>query len=239
MRDRAERGKGLRRLLAGALLLLLFPVGAVAVPQGEQEEDRSADPTAGISRYNAKIRDQALYRKDGYLYADLRLTGAFIGEVRDRIDSGLEVTFKYTLEVLRKRGWWFDRRVVHREVLTRVVRDTLAGRYILSRDLDDEEVARTSTDDPAVMREWMTRLEGIPLLPVAEAGAREGEKEPRLTLRVRAKVRDDFILLFVPWDFETGWERLVLPLGEIPEAAAAEGEAEDAGGAGPAAGGTG
>jgi hypothetical protein len=229
MRDRAEEGKGLRRLLAGVLLLFLLDLGAAASQQREPEEDPAADPTAGVARYDARIRDLALRSEGGAFVSDLRLTGAFIGEVKDRIDSGLEVTFKYTLELMRKKVWWFDRRIARREVVTRVVRDTLAGRYILSRDIDGEEVARTSTEDPEAVRRWLATLEAVPLLPVAELEREEGDEESRLLLRARAKVRDDFILLFIPWDFETGWERVVAPLGEILGAPGPEGRAEGEG----------
>lgn len=199
-------------LAFGVLFLPLAP--DLAAQTGER--DPADDPTAGLSRREAGIEDLRLYSDGDRLYADLDLSGAFISEIRDRIEAGLEVEFTYTIELYKKRKWWFNRRLLHARVTTKVRRDSLAGTYELILEMDEEELDRATAEEAWEVEEWMSRLRDIPLIGLSDLPQEDGEDPVRILLRAKAKIRDEFILLFIPWDFETDWEKVVLARDEIP-----------------------
>lgn len=239
-------GRDLFRFLA--LLLLLCLLCASPSVLGAQP-DFASDPTAGLARKDARIRNLEMRLEAGMLKADFRMTGAFIKEVREHIDSGLPLTFTYRIELYKKRKHWFDLRLVNAKIETRVHRDTLAGRYELTRFLEGEKVANSTTKDQKVMRTWMSEVNNLDLIPLSRvpldesqpseavgseknhgsAESKKGKKpkekkkveEPdpqRLYLRVKAKIKDEVVFFFIPWDFETDWTKLVLPISTLEKA---------------------
>jgi hypothetical protein len=226
-----------RRLLglAGALCLAVWlafpaaaqqggpPVAQEPAPLAAQEASPAAEPEPsppsgeqvpqppGIARFEARIEEMELFENARHLYTSFALEGALVPRVRDQIRSGLEVSFSYRVELVKKHTWWVDKMLAKRKVMTRVAHDPETGRYHLTRFVDDVVDDSAVTEDEEVMRRWMTRVERLPLLPAAEFPA-----EGKMVLRVRAKVHDDFVLLFIPWDYEAPWGRLIVRPGQIP-----------------------
>ena len=141
------------------------------------------------------------------LYATLAVTGAFDGELREQIATGLPVTFSYFLEVARRRALWFDKVLVHKTVTTTVTLDTLTRQYSLTRRVNDEVTETSVAVDEAEMMRWMTRLDHVRL---ADPSALEGVEDGSLYVRVKSRFQRKFILYFIPWEVETGWERVRL-----------------------------
>ena len=141
------------------------------------------------------------------LYASFALREAFSDDVRESIDSGLPVTFTYFLEVARRRPFWFDKILVRKSVATTVTYDTLTHQYSLSKRVNDEVTETSVAVNEADMMRWMTNLERVRLAdPTTLPGAEDGS----LYLRVKSRLQKKFILFFIPWDVETGWEKVRL-----------------------------
>jgi hypothetical protein len=146
---------------------------------------------------------------DHDLYVSYTVDGAFTPEVREAIESGLPVTFRHDVELVRRRALWFDRTLVRKAVTTTVTYNTLTHQYSLARAINDEvtetKVAINETD----MMRWMTRLERI---RVADPSALEVEPDDVLYLRAKSLVQRRFILFFIPSSTGTDWVKIGLSL---------------------------
>jgi hypothetical protein len=141
------------------------------------------------------------------LYATFGVRNAFTGEVRERIASGLPVTFTYFLEVARRRPLWFDKILVRKTVATTVTYDTLTHQYSLLKRVNDEVTETSVAVEESEMMRWMTTLERVRLAdPTALGWADDGS----LYVRVKSRLQKRFVLFFIPWDVETGWEKVRL-----------------------------
>ncbi|MFQ5700776.1 MAG: DUF4390 domain-containing protein [Acidobacteriota bacterium] len=143
------------------------------------------------------------------IYVSFEVKGAFTEEIRERIDSGLPVTFQYDMEVSRRRAFWFDKTLVRKKITTTVSYDTLTRQYSLSKKMNGE-VAETSVavNDPDMMR-WMTHLDRIRLGDPTALGAIGKDS---LYVRVKSRLQRKFLFFFIPSSLETGWEKIGLSL---------------------------
>ena len=132
------------------------------------------------------------------------LRNAFTPEMVEAFKSGIEITFKTTVEVDRIYRRWFNR-PMGRVRYTRSVRyDALSRVYRLHRDDGDELLA-----DVLAALDRMTRFEVV--VPVT------GDVEKGKPYRARVRARLDKVGLSEPlqsifffsslWDVETGWAR--------------------------------
>ena len=187
------RRLGIAALVAGFAFLATL-ASTLAAPSAEAERPRTEG--LSVSTLNADVTGHDLY-------ASFALSEAFSDEVRDRIDSGLPVTFTYFLEVARRRPLWFDKILVRKSVATTVTYDTLTHQYSLSKRVNDEVTETSVAVNETDMMRWMTNLERVRLAdPTALPGAEDGS----LYVRVKSRLQKKFILFFIPWDVETGWD---------------------------------
>jgi len=177
------------RILVGILALTLLgfpPVGSLAGP-----------PAPGISEISGTIRG-------GEARVRFTLQNAFTPEMVEALKSGIEISFKTTVEVERVYRRWFNRPMGQVRYTRSVRYDALAGVYRLHRDDGDELLA-----DVLAALDRMTRFE----VAVPVTGGVERGKPYRA--RVRAKL--DKVGLSEPlrsifffsslWDVETDWAR--------------------------------
>ena len=132
------------------------------------------------------------------------LQNAFTPEMVEALKSGIEISFKTTVEVERVYRNWFNRAMGHVEYTRSVRYDALSRVYRLHRDDGDELLP-----DVLAALDRMTRFEVIvPLTGDVERGKR---------YRARVRTRLDKVGLSEPlrsifffsslWDVETGWAR--------------------------------
>jgi hypothetical protein len=116
------------------------------------------------------------------------------------------------VEVARRRALWFDKVVLRKTITTTVTYDTLTRQYSLSKKVNDEVAETSVAINEAEAERWMTRMDRVRL---ADPAHLQGEEDGTLYLRVRSLLKKRFVLLFVPWDVETGWEKVALniPVG--------------------------
>ncbi len=101
--------------------------------------------------------------RDGQVLVSCHLEDGYTSDVRDVIRSGLKTTFTYTVELRLKVPVWVDRVVGSAVVTTTVQFDNLTRRHSISRLLDGRVEDAKVTDDEAVVREWLTAFDKLPL----------------------------------------------------------------------------
>jgi len=186
----------MRRILPGLALLivLMSPVSAA-------EETPSPDPGSSPS-----ITGLTVEIRDGVVLASFHLARALDSETRARIASGLETTFDYRVELVRRRRFWPDARIRQPRILTSAKFDSLSRQYELTLKLDGEVERSTTTDRAEEMEQWLTVVNEISLGMTSELLPQQ-----EYAVRVKADFPPRFVLLFIPWDRDTAWVRGPLP----------------------------
>lgn len=138
-------------------------------------------------------------REDG-VHVSFRVEDAFSEDILQAIGSGLEVSFRYNVELKRVRRVWPDEKAAERQIKTTVTYDNLTQRYSLTREIDGEIDATAVVDNAEAMRRFMTEFESLWLFDVSLVEANE-----EYYLRVNGIMRDRNLLLLIPWNIGADW----------------------------------
>ena len=139
-------------------------------------------------------------RSDG-IFVSFRAGGAFNEDIEQAIRTGLEVNFRYNVELKRPRRIWLDGQVARRVISARVTYDNLTKRYKLTREIDGKIDATEVVADAEAMRRFMTTFESLRLFELSEL-----EPNDSYYVRVKGVMRERNLLLLIPWDVGTGWK---------------------------------
>jgi len=132
--------------------------------------------------------------RDGRVLVSLKLTDAFTDEVRAAIQSGMNTSFVYDIELKRGSTLWLDR-TIEATTLTATVRfDNLTRRYTLTRTQDGRIDRADSTDREDDARIWLTEFERLPLFSSTSL-----EANAEYYLRVRAHATPRSLSFVWPW----------------------------------------
>ena len=192
----------MRRILPGLALLI-----ALSSPVSAAEETPSPDP-----RSSPSIAELRVEIRDGLVLASFQLVGALDSDTQTRIASGLETTFDYRVELVRRRKFWPDSKIRQHRILTSAKFDSLSRQYGLTLKLDGEVERSSTTDRAEEMEQWLTVVKDISLGMASELLPQE-----EYAVRVKADFPPRFILLFIPWDRDTAWVRGALPSLPVTE----------------------
>jgi len=139
------------------------------------------------------VRIVPLVRDDSVLVS-FELTDGYTPEVRDAVHSGLKTTFTYTVELRQDVPAWVDRTIATSVITNTVQYDNLTRRSTLTRTLDGHVESTEMTEDEAVMQQWMTTFQKMPLFRTAEL-----ETNREYYVRVRATARPTNGSMLWPW----------------------------------------
>jgi hypothetical protein len=128
----------------------------------------------------------SILAREDYLLVSLELPDAYSADVQEAVESGLETTFSFDVELRRAVAYWPDETVDRATISASVSLDGLTGRYrvvrIVNGELDDVRVV----DQEGAARELVTTLESLPLFRTRELetnsdyGVRVG-RQPRMS----------------------------------------------------------
>lgn len=135
--------------------------------------------------------------RDGYVLVSFDVPNGFTEEVREAIYSGLRTTVTYTVELRLEAGAWIDRKIGTVVISNSVQYDNLSRRHNISRVVDGRLEDTRVTDDEAQVRDWMTRLDKLPLFKTSQL---EPNREYYVRVYARARPRTGAL----PWPFEGG-----------------------------------
>jgi len=144
--------------------------------------------------YSAEgVRIVPLVRDDAVLVS-FELTDGYTPAVKDAVHSGLKTTFTYEIELRQDVPAWVDRTIAMSVVTNSVQYDNLTRRATLTRTLDGHVESTETTEDEAVIRQWMTTFQKMPLFKTAEL-----EQNREYYVRVRATARPTNGSMLWPW----------------------------------------
>jgi hypothetical protein len=98
-----------------------------------------------------------------HLNVTAELRDGLTADMRAAIDSGLKTIFTYTIDLRLDVPGWVDRTIATAVVTNSVEYDNLQARYTLESRIDGKDLKPEITKDPLRVRQWMTRLEALPL----------------------------------------------------------------------------
>jgi hypothetical protein len=139
------------------------------------------------------LRIVPLVRDDAVLVS-FELTDGYTGEVRNAVHSGLRTTFTYTVELRQDVPAWVDRTIAESVITNTVQYDNLTRRATMVRTMDGHVESTQSTEDEAVIKQWMTTFQKMPLFKTAEL-----EQNREYYVRVRATARPTNGSMLWPW----------------------------------------
>ena len=100
---------------------------------------------------------------DDSVVVSVELSDAYNDDIRQAIASGLRTQFTYDIELRMVVPAWIDRTVASAVVNISDQYDNLTRRHTLSRLVDGRVQETITTDDDAVVRQWLTTLTRLPL----------------------------------------------------------------------------
>ena len=176
------------------VLIAFFTLALLGLPPGDS---LAAPPAPRILDVSGTIRG-------GEARVRFTLRNAFTPEMVEALKSGIEITFKATVEVERVHRNWFNRPMGHVNHTRSVRYDALSRVYRLHSGDGDE-----SLPDVLAALDRMTRFEvAVPVSGDVETGKR---------YRANVRARLDKVGLSEPlrsifffsslWDVETDWSR--------------------------------
>jgi len=139
------------------------------------------------------VRIIPLVRDDAVLVS-FELTDGYTPEVKDAVHSGLKTTFTYTVELRQDVPAWVDRTIATSVITNSVQYDNLTRRATLTRTLDGHVESVETTEDEAVIRQWMTTFQKMPLFKTAEL-----QQNRDYYVRVSATARPTNGSMLWPW----------------------------------------
>ena len=181
-------------MTAVRLLIVFFALSLLGLLPGSS---LAGPPIPGISEVSGTIHG-------GEARVRFTLQNAFTPEMVEALKSGIEITFKTTVEVERVYRNWFNQSLGKVQYTRSVRYDALSRIYRLHRNDGDELLP-----DILAALERMTRFEVV--VPVT------GDVEIGKSYRARVRARLDKVGLSEPlrsifffsslWDVETDWAR--------------------------------
>ena len=142
------------------------------------------------------LRIVPLVRDDAVLVS-FSLTDGFTDEVRAAIQSGLKTTFTYTVDLRLDVPGWVDRTIGTATATSSVEYDNLRRQYHVVRVIDGRTEEARTTEDEAVVRQWLTVLQRLPLF---RTSVLEPNREYYVQVRATARPSNGSIL----WPFGSG-----------------------------------
>jgi hypothetical protein len=120
--------------------------------------------------------------RDGQVLVTFELEDGVTENIQAAIHSGLRTTLTYTVELRLEVPAWVDRTIAETVVSNSVQYDNLTRRHSVSRTIDGRVEDAKVTEDEALVRQWLTSLQRLPLF-------RTSQLEPNREYYVRVLVR--------------------------------------------------
>ena len=108
--------------------------------------------------------------RDAQVLVSVEVADGYADDVRDAISSGLRTTFSYDVELRMIVRGWVDRTIATAVIGTTDQYDNLTRRHRLVRTIDGRVAESLVTEDEAVVKQWLTTLNGPAPLRDLETG---------------------------------------------------------------------
>ncbi|MBW2146461.1 MAG: DUF4390 domain-containing protein [Deltaproteobacteria bacterium] len=130
----------------------------------------------------------------------------FSPKLEQAILNGLPVTFRFHVDLYKKRSFWYDKLLESSQISHSMEYDLLKKEFHVT--LEERKSINHTTRDFQEAKRLMADVDRFSVIPMEQL-----EKNQGYYLRIRAKLAPirlpfylDFFLFFVPkWEFETKW----------------------------------
>jgi len=139
---------------------------------------------------------------DGQVLASFAMPSAFTDDAREVMQSGLLLTFRFTITLRRPNGMWWDQTIGETSAAASVKFDNLTRSYQVSKMVAEHVVWSDRTMDMAQARVWMTTFDRV---PIGEGLTLAPNEEYYIQVRMWASPRRTFSLW--PWRGDDGTGR--------------------------------
>ncbi len=136
---------------------------------------------------------------DGQVFASFTAPAAATEDTRAVMQSGLQLTFTFDVDLRRPSMIWWDPTLAQVTVASSVKFDNLTSVYQVSKLQDGQVVWSERTKDEAQVRTWMTTFERVPLPPAVPL---EPNADYYVRVRLHASPKRTFSVL--PWGRDDG-----------------------------------
>jgi len=158
-----------------------------------------------LTKKTVKLREfRVSLLQGGGVNVQFHLFRAFRSDVRDKIQSGGEVSFNYYIRLYRVRVLYPDYVRASHHIRTTVRYDRLTREYHLSRSVGGRHDGTFTTTRDEEMRHWMSNVNTTAFRDFKPKSHRE------YYIKAKAVVQSDYALALIPWSFETVWRKKVL-----------------------------
>lgn len=154
-----------------------------------------------ISATEAQLAPPRVVQDGSRIFVSLTLVGAFDAELKNRLDSGLETSFEYQIDLLRDRKRWLDDSLLSRRLEIAATYDAITREYLVNIRLDDQLVDSRVVRSVAELERTMSEVERLAVFDLA--GLPRGE---RLLVRARAIVGGRDGWFFFAGQDATSWQ---------------------------------
>lgn len=160
--------KAALRVVAGVAALLFLSLALVARAQDFAAPQAPPRPPAPIKGeedpgYFA-IREASTQLKDGVYFLDALIEYRLSSEARSALQSGLPLTIRVEVELLKKRRFWFDNEEAGLQQRYQLEYHALSERFTL-QNLNSGDQTSFSTLNAAL--EWLGHVDHFPLIDAA------------------------------------------------------------------------
>ena len=149
----------------------------------------------GVTGWAATALRVSTLTRDGRLLVTFELPEGYTDDLRASIQSGLQTTFHYEVELRRAFAFWPDPTVASASLAATVRYDNLTEQYNIARLMDGHVEETVVVEEEDEVRAWLTHFEQVPLFST-------GDLEPNgeYFVRVRAETRPRQGWFVLPWD---------------------------------------
>jgi hypothetical protein len=143
-------------------------------------------------------------RDDLLIY--LSVEGAFTQKMEEAIDRGVPASFSFFVNLYRKRGMWFDKKMADLTITHTIKYNSLKKEYAVSRSWDGNSPVVVQSLEAA--KKLMSEIDSLKVIPLDQL-----EKGEQYQIQAKAKLSRvtlpyylHYVLFFLSlWDFETDW----------------------------------
>jgi len=167
-----------------------------------------SSPFAGAASNEPRLASLTITNTRDHLLLYTELEGAFVERVEKAVQSGVETTISYYIDIFQQKRFWFDHRIASIRAEHRMKFDAMKKVYTITRSWAEPKSVTTDSYEEA--KQVMSRLEGVRAVSLTDLTRGEAYH-----VRARARLEEftlpvylKFIGLFTDLDaFETDWRR--------------------------------
>ncbi|MCX7830205.1 MAG: DUF4390 domain-containing protein [Acidobacteria bacterium] len=177
----------MRKAISSAVIFLLFSISL-------------------FSR-SPEVDDISFYFEKQHIFVGFSLKENFLNQdIVDAINSTKEITFRYEIELVRKKFLWLDKTILKSVIEKKIQYDNMTRQFEVKVLLNDELVDKKSLTS---LEDVITELSKVGPIDLGQT-ADLSPGENLYYLRARATLFKEFFLLIFPNDVDTGWKEKTL-----------------------------